>query len=136
EKTLFSESFIKIGLIPDWGGFESLTRIVGGAKAMELMMTGDRIGAEEAYRLGLLNQLWPLDGFQDQVRAFAERLASGPPQALAAIKRGIQGATEAALRAALDFEHRTQATLILSDDAREGMQAFLEKRPPAFGAKK
>ena len=136
EKTLFSESFIKIGLIPDWGGFDTLTSLVGTAKAMELMMTGDRIGAEEAYSLGLLNQLFPLETFQDQVRAFAERLASGPPQAMAAIKRGIHGAAGTTLAAALDFEHQTQAALIQSDDAREGMQAFLEKRPPEFGAKK
>jgi len=133
EKTLFSESFVKIGLIPDWGGFHTLVRLAGSAKAMELMMTGDRIKAEEAHRLGLLNQLLPLEGFQDQVRAFAERLAAGPPQALAAIKRGIHGAAGSTLAEALNFEHRTQATLILSGDAREGMSAFLAKRPPEFG---
>ncbi len=133
EKTLFSESFVKIGLVPDWGGFETLTRLVGAAKAMELMMTGDRIGAEEAYRLGLLNQLWPLEGFGEQVHAFAERLAAGPPQALAAIKRGVYGAMGASLGDALAFERQTQTGLILSDDAREGMRAFLEKRQPRFG---
>jgi 2-(1,2-epoxy-1,2-dihydrophenyl)acetyl-CoA isomerase len=133
EKTLFSESFVKIGLIPDWGGFNSLTRLVGAAKAMELMLTGARIGAEEAHRLGLLNQLYPLDSFQDQVRAFAEQLAAGPPRALAAIKRGIHGPAGASLAGALEFEHQNQAELILSEDAREGMRAFLEKRPPRFG---
>ena len=133
EKTLFSESFVKIGLIPDWGGFDTLIRLVGAAKAMELMMTGDRVMAEEAFRLGLLNQLLPQEGFQDHVRVFAERLAAGPPQALAAIKRGIHGAAGSALAEALNFEHRTQARLILSDDAREGMRAFLAKRPPEFG---
>ncbi|MBC8240196.1 MAG: enoyl-CoA hydratase [Alphaproteobacteria bacterium] len=133
EKTLFSESFVKIGLIPDWGGFGSLTRLVGAAKAMELMMTGDRIRAEDALRLGLLNQIFPLAGYRDQVQAFAQRLASGPPQALAAIKRGIYATANASLDEVLDFEHQTQASLILSDDAREGMRAFLEKRPPLFG---
>ena len=133
DKTLFSESFVKIGLIPDWGGFNSLTRLVGAAKAMELMMTGERIGAEEAHRLGLLNQLYPLDVFHDRVRAFAERLAAGPPQALAAIKRGIHGPASVSLAGALEFEHQNQAELILSEDAREGMRAFLEKRPPQFG---
>ncbi|MDE0942509.1 MAG: enoyl-CoA hydratase [Alphaproteobacteria bacterium] len=134
EKTLFSESFVKIGLIPDWGGFESLTRLVGPAKAMELMMTGERIRAEEAHRLGLLNQLYPMDSFRDDVQSFARNLAAGPPQALAAIKRGIHTATDASLRAALDFEGKNQVELILSKDAREGMRAFLEKRPPVFGA--
>ena len=122
EKTLFSESFVKIGLIPDWGGFESLTRLVGAAKSMELMMTGERVKAEEAYRLGLLNHIFSSDGFMDNVQAFA------------AIKRGVYNAVGASLDNVLDFEQRTQATLILSDDAREGVRAFLEKRPPKFGA--
>ncbi len=134
DKTLFSESFVKIGLIPDWGGFQSLTRLVGTAKAMELMMTGDRIGAEDALRLGLLNQLFPMDSFTEKVQAFAQRLASGPPQALAAIKRGVYFAAQASLNEVLDYEHENQAALILSEDAREGMRAFMEKRPPAFGA--
>ena len=134
ERTLFSESFVKIGLIPDWGGFQSLTRLVGAAKAIELMMTGDRIGAEDALRLGLLNQLFPMDSFADQVQAFAQRLASGPPQALAAIKRGVYFATQASLDEVLDYEHENQAALILSGDAREGMRAFMEKRPPVFGS--
>ena len=134
DKTLFSESFVKIGLIPDWGGFESLTRLVGSAKAMELMMTGDRIDAEEALRLGLLNRVYPMAGFRDEVRAFAQRLAAGPPRALAAIKRGVYFAARASQNEVLAFEHENQAALILSDDSREGMRAFLEKRPPVFGA--
>ncbi|MDP6689255.1 MAG: enoyl-CoA hydratase [Alphaproteobacteria bacterium] len=134
EKTLFSESFVKIGLIPDWGGFDTLTALVGGAKAMELMMTGERIRADEAHRLGLLNQLYPMESFRDDVQAFARRLAAGPPQALAAIKRGVHAAANASLSQVLDFEHRNQVELILSDDAREGMRAFLEKRPPKFGS--
>ena len=134
EKTLFSESFVKIGLIPDWGGFASLTHLVGAAKAMELMMTGDRIRAEEAFRLGLLNRIFPMESYRDEVQAFAQQLASGPPQALAAIKKGVYFATQASLDDVLDFEHQNQAALILSDDSREGMRAFLEKRPPKFGA--
>jgi 2-(1,2-epoxy-1,2-dihydrophenyl)acetyl-CoA isomerase len=98
------------------------------------MMTGDRIGAEDALRLGLLNQLFPMDSFADQVHAFAQRLASGPAQALAAIKRGVYFATQASLDEVLDYEHENQAALILSGDAREGMRAFMEKRPPVFGS--
>ncbi len=134
EKTLFSESFVKIGLIPDWGGFGSLTELVGNAKAMELMMTGDRVRAEEAYRLGLLNQLYPMETFRDDVQAFAKTLASGPPQALAAIKRGVYGAADASLDEVLTFERENQQELFLSDDSKEGMRAFLEKRPPKFGS--
>ena len=134
EKTLFSESFVKIGLIPDWAGFGSLTELVGAAKAMELMMTGERIRAEEAHRLGLLNQLYPMDTFRDDVQAFAKTLASGPPQALAAIKRGVYAAANASLAEVLAFERKNQLVLILSDDSREGMRAFLEKRAPKFGS--
>ena len=134
EKTLFSESFVKIGLIPDWAGFGSLTELVGAAKAMELMMTGERIRAEEAHRLGLLNQLYPMDTFRDDVQAFAKTLASGPPQALAAIKRGVYAAANASLAEVLAFERKNQLELILSDDSREGMRAFLEKRAPKFSS--
>ncbi|MDA1098131.1 MAG: enoyl-CoA hydratase [Proteobacteria bacterium] len=134
ENTLFSESFVKIGLIPDWGGFQSLTRLVGAAKAMELMMTGDRVGAEEALRLGLLNQIFPMNSYRGEVQAFAQRLASGPPRALAAIKKGVHFAAQAALDEVLEFERQNQAALILSADSREGMRAFLEKRPPIFGS--
>lgn len=132
EKTLFSESFVKIGLIPDWGGFNSLTRLVGPSKAMELMMTGDRIKSEEAFRLGLLNQVFPSNSFKEQVKAFAQKLANGPPQTLAIIKQGIYKLANGSLEDALQFEAQNQSILFLSDDAREGMRAFIEKRPPKF----
>ncbi|MDP6707711.1 MAG: enoyl-CoA hydratase-related protein [Alphaproteobacteria bacterium] len=134
DKAVFAESFVKIGLVPDWGGFTFLTRLVGTAKAMEVMMTGERIEAEEAFRLGLLNRLYPADRFQAEVEQFAARLAAGPSAALAAIKRGVYLGAEAPLAKALDFEAQAQPELFLSADAREGMRAFLEKRPPAFGA--
>ena len=133
ENALFAESFVKIGLIPDWGGFAFLTRLVGTAKAMELMMSGDRIRAEEAHRLGLLNQLYPADRFQEEVKAFAGRLAAGPPETLAAIKRGVYEGVETSLAESLAYEFRTQRTIFLSDDAREGKRAIIDKRPPAFG---
>ncbi|MDP6342503.1 MAG: enoyl-CoA hydratase-related protein [Alphaproteobacteria bacterium] len=134
ENTLFAQSFVKIGLVPDWGGFAFLTRLVGTAKAMEIMMLGERIGAEEAHRLGLLNRLLPANGFMDQVREFAGRLAAGPPETLAAIKRGVYLGADASLAEVLAYEHRSQRTAFLSDDAREGIRAFLEKRPPRFGS--
>jgi 2-(1,2-epoxy-1,2-dihydrophenyl)acetyl-CoA isomerase len=130
---IFSESFVKIGLVPDWGGFQSLTRLVGTAKAMELMMTGDRFDAGEADRLGLLNRVIPAEDFTVEVEAFARRLANGPRAALEVIKRGVYLGETGSAEAVLDFEEREQAALFLSDDAREGMRAFMEKRPAAFG---
>ena len=84
----FVSAFVKIGLMPDWGGFHALPRIVGAAKAMELMMTGDRVRADEALALGMLNRVMEADSFLDETQSFAARLASGPAEALAQIKAG------------------------------------------------
>lgn len=130
---IFSESFVKIGLVPDWGGFQSLTGLVGTAKAMELMMLGDRFDAGEADRLGLVNRVIPAEGFAAEVNKFALRLANGPRATLEVIKRGAYLGESGSAADVLDFEAREQATLFLSDDAREGMRAFMEKRPAAFG---
>lgn len=129
----FAESFVKIGLIPDWAGFSSLPRLVGTAKALELMLTGERIDAAEALRLGLLNRVYPHRSFRTEALEFARRLAAGPPQTLAHIKRGVCLGASAGLEEILSYERDSQAELFLSADAREGMRAFLEKRPPAFG---
>ena len=132
DRALFAESFVKIGLVPDWAGFRSLTRLVGTAKAMELMMTGDRVDAETAERLGLLNRIYPHETFGEQWRAFARRLADGPSDTLAQIKRGVRIGADGSLDDALAHEYEAQSAIFLGDDAREGMRAFLEKRPPRF----
>lgn len=90
------------------------------------MMTGERVRANEALRLGLLNRLFAADEFAAGVQEFAASLAAGPPEALAAIKQGVY------LGEALEFEAAAQPAMFLSADAREGMQAFLDKRPPEF----
>lgn len=131
-RTRFAESFVKIGLVPDWGGHYLLTRLVGTSQALELMMLGDRIDAEEACRLGIINRIFPAETFMAEVMARAERLAAGPSAALAAIKRGVYLGAEQSLPTVLDYETRTQSQLFLEDDAREGMQAFMQKRNPRF----
>ena len=133
DKAVFSESFVKIGLIPDWGGLDFLSKLVGTAKAMELMMLGDRIDTAEAQRLGLVNQVVTHESFWDAVKNLARRLADGPPETLAAIKEGIYRGVESTLPETLSYEYKTQRRLFLRDDAREGMKAFLEKRPAIFG---
>ncbi|MFV0297556.1 MAG: enoyl-CoA hydratase/isomerase family protein [Hyphomicrobiaceae bacterium] len=132
ESARFSESFVKIGLVPDWGGSYLLTRLVGTAKAMELMMTGDRIGADEAHRLGIVNHVIPDDAFRDATAAFARALAQGPSDALAHIKEATYLGATASLSDALKFEAKAQDELFLSANAREGMKAFLAKRQPKF----
>ena len=133
EDAIFSQAFVKIGLVPDWGGFHFLTQLVGTAKALELMMTGDRIDAHQALALGLVNQGYGRDEFRDRARTFAERLAAGPAEAIARIKEGVYVGAERSLAEALSFEYRAQRSLFLGEDAREGMQAFVEKRRPKFG---
>ena len=133
EDAIFSQAFVKIGLVPDWGGFHFLPQLVGTAKALELMMTGDRIDAQEALALGLVNQVYPREEFRDRAREFAQRLSEGPEGAIARIKEGVYLGAEQTLVEALSFEYRAQRALFLGDDAREGMRAFVEKRKPRFG---
>jgi len=128
----FTESFVKIGLVPDWGGHYLLTRLVGTSRAMELMMLGDRIDADEACRLGIINQVFAVEHFMEEVMDRTRRLAHGPAAALAAIKRGVYLGAEASLAEVLAFEQATQTALFLAADAREGMRAFIEKRSPRF----
>jgi len=131
----FAQSFVKIGLVPDWAGHWLLPRLVGPARAMELMMTGERIDAAEALRLGLVNRVFDDAVFQAEVTRHVKLLAAGPPEALALIKQGVQRGVETSLPATLAFELQAQSALFLSADAREGMRAFLEKRAPRFGGR-
>ncbi len=128
----FSESFVKIALVPDWGGTYLLTQLVGTAKAMELMMSGNRIDAAEALRIGIVNRVIPDDTFREDVVIFARQLAGGPANTLAHIKRATYIGATGTLSDALKYEEQAQESVFLSDDAREGMRAFLEKRAPRF----
>ena len=132
ERAVFAQSFVKIGLIPDWAGHYLLTQLVGTARALEMMLLGDRVTAQDALRLGFINQIFPAASFAIDVRAIATRLAAGPRQTLAAIKHGVYLGATGDLAAVLDHEREAQLALFLSADAREGMQAFLQKRPPRF----
>lgn len=128
----FAESFVKIGLVPDWGGHYLLTQLVGTGRALELIMSGDRIDAEEAFRLGIVNRIYPHETLYDEVLKRAQLLAAGPA-AIAAIKRGVYFGATHTLAETLDYEMAAQRTAFLSDDAREGMRAFIDKRAPLFG---
>lgn len=134
DRAIFAESFVKIGLVPDWGGFSLLPQLVGTAKAMELMMLGERIDADQALRLGLLNHVYPHDEFTSAVEGFTRKLATGPSETLARIKQGVYLGARDSLADGLAYEYRTQREMFLSDNAREGMRAFIEKRPPEFAS--
>ena len=128
----FGETFVKRGLHVDWGGTYFLPRIVGMAKACELIFTGDIIDAEEALALGLVSQVVAPEALMDTVRALARKMAAGPPIAIRLAKRALYHSQECDLRAALEYETYAQNICRETEDAREGIRAFVEKRAPNF----
>jgi 2-(1,2-epoxy-1,2-dihydrophenyl)acetyl-CoA isomerase len=132
ERTRIGEVFVKRGLMPDGGGTWSLPRLVGLGKALELMFTGEMVGAEEALAIGLVNRLVPSAEAEQQVWQFAKRLAAGPPLVHAWIKRAVYGAQSTGLDEALETEFRGQMKLLRSKDFFEGLAAFFQKRDPKF----
>ena len=123
---------INIGIIPGLGGTQRLTRLVGKGRAMELILTGDMIDAQEAYRIGLINKVVPAAELMDEARALGKKLAAKPPLALRAAKDAVDYGADMSLAAALEFENRLFAILSGSADAAEGVAAFLEKRKPKW----
>jgi enoyl-CoA hydratase/carnithine racemase len=128
----FGESFVRLGLFPDFGGTYFLPRLVGPSRAAELFYTGDMISAAEAARLGIVSRVVPHDRLGEETRSLAERLASGPPIAVRAVKRVLVGDDREALERALDEEIRQQVECFRSEDCAEGLSAFLSKRQPQF----
>jgi 2-(1,2-epoxy-1,2-dihydrophenyl)acetyl-CoA isomerase len=128
----FGQAFVRRGLHPDWGGTYFLPRLVGTARACELIFTGDLIGAEEAYRLGIVNAVVSPEELMPAAHALAGKIAAGPPIAIRLAKRAIYRNAEADLRTSLEFETFAQNICSETEDAREGARAFVEKRPPKF----
>jgi 2-(1,2-epoxy-1,2-dihydrophenyl)acetyl-CoA isomerase len=128
----FIQAFSKIGLIPDCGGTWLLPRLVGRAKAIGLAMTGDKLSAEAAERMGLIWSVVDDAALQDQTMALASKLAAMPTQALAATRRTIDEAILADYASALSLEARVQNDMGAQPDFREGVAAFLEKRGAKF----
>ncbi len=132
DKAKFFQAFVKVGLVPDSGSTYFLPRLVGMAKATELAMLGDIVGAEESQRLGLVTKVVPADDLADETRAFAERLAAGPTRAYALGKKALRYGAVQSLENALDYEADLQNQIALTADHVEGVKAFMEKREPAF----
>jgi len=128
----FSQAFVKRGLHPDWGGTYFLPRLVGMAKACELTFTGDVVDAGEALRLGLVSQVVAPEELMPTVLALARKIAAGPPVAIRLAKRALHRNAECGLREALEFETFAQNACSETEDAREGIRAFVEKRAPVF----
>lgn len=132
EEATFGQNFAKVGLFPDYGGIFFLPELVGPSKAAEMFYTGDMIDAKTALALGIVNRVVPGAQFEADVRTFAQRLAEGPSLAIRAAKRVLFGDKKEALEHALETEAEYQLKCYLSEDCREGIRAFFEKRPPKF----
>jgi 2-(1,2-epoxy-1,2-dihydrophenyl)acetyl-CoA isomerase len=132
EKAVFGQNFAKVGLFPDYGGTYFLPQLIGPAKAAEMFYTGDMIDANTALQLGLVNQVFPADRFQAGVESLAAKIATGPQMAIRAVKQTIFAREHEALTQALEREVEHQLKCFHSHDCREGISAFLEKRPAIF----
>jgi 2-(1,2-epoxy-1,2-dihydrophenyl)acetyl-CoA isomerase len=132
EGARFSEGYVKVGLIPVDGGTYFLPRLVGTAKALELLWTGDFFDAQEAHRLGIVNRVVPPDQLMPTVYEFAGRLANGPTVAIRTIKRAVYQGVRQDLRAHLDLISSHMGYIRQTEDHKEGARAFTEKRAPEF----
>jgi 2-(1,2-epoxy-1,2-dihydrophenyl)acetyl-CoA isomerase len=126
------QTFVRLGLQPDWGGTFFLPRIVGTSRALELMWTGRMVKADEALRLGLFDRVVSAAALEAEVTRLAEELAVAAPEAVARIKASVYTSAEGNLAEALRREHESQLHLFTGEDAAEGFRAFLEKRRPEF----
>ncbi|WP_054948929.1 enoyl-CoA hydratase/isomerase family protein [Numidum massiliense] len=132
ESSVFSLAFVNIGLVPDAGSSYFLPRIVGLSKALELAVTGRKIGSDEAEQIGLVNRVVADEALAGEVEAFAKKLAHMPTQAIGLMKRTMYASFENDLHTVLENEVRTQSLAGKTADHLEGVQAFYEKRRPQF----
>jgi len=132
ESASFIQAFSKIGLIPDSGGTFMLPRLVGFQKALALMMTGDKLSAADAERMGMIYKVFSDDQFDAESRKLVRNIAAMPLQALVYTKEALNGSGQHSLQQQLELEAVLQEKCAETEDFKEGVQAFLEKRKPNF----
>ena len=128
----FGQPEINLGIMPGNGGSQRLPRLVGEGRAMEMILTGDLIDAQEAYRIGLVNRVVPQTELMPQVKELAAKLAAKPPLAIKLAKNAIHTGLNISLDEGIEYENKLFAILCGSEDKQEGVNAFLEKRRPNF----
>ena len=132
EKAKFGQPEVKLGLIPGHAGTQRLARLVGLGKAKELIFTGDVIDAHEAMRIGLVNRVVPPDKLMEETKAIAQKIIEVGPTAVRLVKTVLNRGTDANLTTANSYEMEVFSMLFSTDEAKEGMKAFLEKRKPEW----
>jgi 2-(1,2-epoxy-1,2-dihydrophenyl)acetyl-CoA isomerase len=135
EEATFGQNFVKIGLFPDYGGTYLLPQLVGPAKAAELFYTGEMIDAKTALSLGIVNQVVPAAQLEAEVKALAQKISQGASMPIQAVKKELFAREEKELIRALENEVQEQNRCFPSEDCKEGIRAFFEKRRPKFQGK-
>ena len=132
ETARFGQPEINIGIMPGAGGTQRLTRALGKARAMELILTGDYLSAHEAHARGLVNRVAPPELYLEEAQKLARRIAAQPPVAVRLAKDAVFKAQDLSIEEGLDYERRVFYLLFATEDQKEGMAAFVEKRPPTW----
>ena len=132
DRARFGQPEVNLGIMPGWGGTQRLPRLIGKAKATEWILTGDMVTAQEAYRLGLLNQVVPQDQVLKAAKDLGRKIASKGVVAIAQSLKAIEGGLDHPLAAGLAKEAEAFSRVSASEDSKEGVRAFLEKRQPQF----
>ncbi|NJN18041.1 MAG: enoyl-CoA hydratase [Oscillochloris sp.] len=132
ESAQFGQPEINIGVIPGAGGTQRLTRAIGPYRAMEMILTGSTISAQEAFDYGLVNRICPVESYLTEAVKLAARIAEQPPLAVQLAREAVRAAAERTLREGLELELRNFYLLFDTADQKEGMRAFIEKRKPNF----
>lgn len=132
ENAKFGQPEVNLGLIPGYGGTQRLTRLVNSGRAMELILTGDIIDAGEAYRIGLVNKVYPLVELMNKANEMADKIASKGQYAVKQAVKAVNICAEVSEREGLNYEASLFSLCCGTDDFKEGTSAFLEKRKPSF----
>lgn len=132
EKAKFGQPEVKLGVTPGFGGTQRLPRLVGRAKAKELIFTGDTIDAKEAHRIGLVNSVFPPEEMMNAAKKLAAQIAANGAIAVSLCKRAINGGMEVDLKSGCALEAEIFGLCFSTEDQKEGMKAFIEKRPADF----
>ena len=123
---------VTLGVLPGTGGTQRLPRLVGASRALDMMITGKLLTPDDALQIGLVNYVYPKESFAKDVQAYASALAHGPSRAVSLIKRAVVEGIELPLAGGLALERELQNRLFVTEDAKEGLASFVEKRKPSF----